>query len=75
MSKTENPLKDPFDGEYIGNIWGWKISFIGLGVMLVMGLLMAYRHHQINNWDMGTPELEEQVMPSTKPDSTYIHRQ
>lgn len=30
--------------EYIGNIWGWKFSFISLGIILFFVALMAYRH-------------------------------
>ena len=37
--------KDPFDGEYIGNIWGWKMSFIGLGVILFFLLVVLLRQH------------------------------
>lgn len=33
--------------EYLGNIWGWKISFIGLGLIIVLSLLMLYRSCQI----------------------------
>jgi len=40
-----NDQKDPFDGDYIGNIFGWKISFIGLGVMLLLGTVIGYRHY------------------------------
>jgi hypothetical protein len=36
--------KDPFDGEYIGNIFGWKFSIIGLILILLLGGLMLYRH-------------------------------
>lgn len=36
--------RDPFDGDYIGNIFGWNISMIGLVVMLLLGGLIAYRH-------------------------------
>jgi len=39
--------RDPFDGEYIGNIWGWRISFIGLALIVVMGGLMVYRHYAL----------------------------
>ncbi|PHN03783.1 hypothetical protein [Flavilitoribacter nigricans] len=47
--------KDPFDGEYIGNIWGWKFSFIGLALILLLLALMAYRH-----WKLGVPFGQEQ---------------
>ena len=36
--------KDPFDGEYIGNIWGWRNTFIGLGLILFLLGVMIYRH-------------------------------
>ena len=36
--------KDPFDGEYIGNIWGWKFSLWSLVLILVIGVIIAYRH-------------------------------
>ncbi|MCB0706973.1 MAG: hypothetical protein KDC34_16775 [Saprospiraceae bacterium] len=43
MSQEER--RDPFDGDYIGNIWGWKISFIGLGVILFFVGLMIWRSY------------------------------
>lgn len=30
--------------EYPGNIWGWKFSFVGLGLIVVLGGLMIYQH-------------------------------
>ena len=39
--------KDPYDGEYIGNIFGTKISLIGLGVILFFVALLAYRHYSL----------------------------
>lgn len=48
--------KDPFDGEYIGNIWGWKFSMIGLVIILLLLGIMLYRH-----WKLGVPfGLEQQ---------------
>lgn len=44
MSKEEQEeRKDPYDGEYIGNIWGWRNSFIGLGVILFMLAVLGIR--------------------------------
>ena len=48
--KDQQPKRDPFDGEYIGNIWGWKTSFIGLFFILALLGLMIYRH-----WALGVP--------------------
>lgn len=40
--------KDPFDGEYIGNIFGWKLSMIGLAVILAFGALIIGRHYYLD---------------------------
>ena len=40
----KNEKKDPFDGEYVGNIWGWKTTLWGLGLILVLLGMMVYRH-------------------------------
>lgn len=40
--------RDPFDGDYIGNIFGWKISMIGLVVILAFSSLIAYRHYSMD---------------------------
>lgn len=39
---------DQWDGEYIGNIWGWKNSFISLGIILFFLSLMIYRYMTID---------------------------
>lgn len=41
--EQQEERKDPFDGEYIGNIWGWRNSFIGLGVILFMFVVLGIR--------------------------------
>ncbi|MFT6321821.1 MAG: putative MFS family arabinose efflux permease, partial [Granulosicoccus sp.] len=30
------------DGEYLGNIWGWKFSFISLAVIIVLSTYVIY---------------------------------
>ncbi len=48
--KKEEKIKPPWadwDGEYIGNIWGWKFSFISLGIILLMIGLMFWRYHYL----------------------------
>ena len=55
----------PNDDEYIGNIFGWKISIIGAIVLLVVGGIIAYGHftgkidittgEPINNIDYSVP--------------------
>lgn len=31
-------------GEYLGNIWGWKFSFISLAVITLLSLYVLYRY-------------------------------
>ncbi len=50
--REKEKYNDPFDGEYIGNIWGWKISFWGLALILVLVAFMWYRHQQVGEWGM-----------------------
>lgn len=45
--KQNEDKRDPFDGDYIGNIWGWRFSLIGLVLILLMGGLMMYRHYAL----------------------------
>ncbi len=53
---NDNPKDAPENGdsEYIGNIWGWKFSFISLGIIVAMLLLMFYRYSLINKQPPGS---------------------
>jgi predicted MFS family arabinose efflux permease len=62
MSKEEK--KDPFDGDYIGNIWGWKFSLFGLALMLIMVAIMAYRWRQLD-----IPQEDRWIFPDEQVDS------
>ena len=33
--------------EYLGNIWGWKFSFVGLGLIVFFLVIMWYRHSRL----------------------------
>jgi len=35
--------QDPDEQEYMGNIWGWKFSIIGLVLIILFGFLLWYR--------------------------------
>ena len=54
MKEDKREARDPFDGDYIGNIWGWKFSFIGLGMILFFVLLMWYRYATLDPDRPGT---------------------
>lgn len=72
MNTEDNEKKDPFDGEYIGNIWGWKISFIGLGFIVVLTALIVYRHLSMNvpfRLDEPEPTTQEQPIDSLQQDT------
>ena len=45
--KRSEERRDPFDGDYIGNIWGWRFSLIGLALIVLMGGIMVYRHYAL----------------------------
>ena len=71
--EKENP-KEPFekyDGEYIGNIWGWKFSFISLGIIVAMLLLMLFRYSVNNN----QPPSSEKQSIAVEKDSSSIEDQ
>jgi hypothetical protein len=60
----DSEKKDPFDGEYIGNIWGWKLSLIGLIVLVFFLGLIAYRHYALDV-PLGFEEIrQDQIMES-----------
>jgi predicted MFS family arabinose efflux permease len=59
--EARSESKDPFDGAYIGNIWGWRFSLLGLVLIVLLLGLMIYRHHTLGV-PFGFPE-EEQPAP------------
>ena len=68
--KTDNTQNNS-EEEYIGNIWGWKFSFISLGIIVVMLLLMWYRYTTINTFPPGS---EKQTITIEK-DSSQMRNQ
>ena len=59
----DNPWGDPFDGEYIGNIWGWRFSILSLIIILLMGLLFMYRHYEYGKVDLNQMVPQQQEAP------------
>lgn len=73
MSDSKEEKKDPFDGEYIGNIWGWRISMIGAALIVLLASFAAYRHYTL-----GVPfGLEDPNAPQeqTVTDSTAVKQE
>lgn len=53
--------KEP-ESEYIGNIWGWKFSFISLGIILFFVGLALYRSQVTGGgWTKDAPPAEAPV--------------
>lgn len=61
--------KDPFDGEYIGNIWGWRLSLISAAMILSLLAIAAYRHYALDV-PLGFDDPMEQSKPAA--DSTEL---
>lgn len=67
---SEKRDKDPAEEEYLGNIWGWRFSLIGLVLILLMLALMIYRHYTMDipfgGEETESPEQTEQPVDSPK---------
>lgn len=60
--------RDPFDGEYIGNIFGPKITLYGAIIILFFAGLIAYRHWALDvpfGWE--EPEESNVAVPGFEP--------
>ena len=64
--QKKEQLWDPWDGEYIGNIWGWKFSIFSLIFLLCLILLMWYRFETL---DKSPFPLDQQTTPIENTDS------
>lgn len=42
--KKPHFLDEVDDSEYLGNIWGWKFSFISLAVITVLSIYVLYSY-------------------------------
>lgn len=42
--ENERPKRPEEEWEYVGNVWGWKVSFISLGVILLFSFLLWIRY-------------------------------
>jgi len=65
MKKSHKPEMpwEPWDGKYIGNMWGWKFSFISLALLLTLLLLAGYKYTTLS------PEEQERMFQPT-PETT-----
>lgn len=53
------------EDEYLGNIWGWKVSFIGLGLI---SFLLALYFYRVIYYQPDIPnekdKIEQQIIPN-----------
>jgi hypothetical protein len=71
MSKKKES-RDPFDGEYVGNIWGWKFSLMGGAVILFLLSVAMYRHYSLDvpiGFDEPVMESIQQSTPVAEQDT------
>lgn len=45
---TNNHTPKDENEEYVGNIWGWNFSLVGLVIIVLLGAFMVYRHKTMN---------------------------
>lgn len=58
-SNNSESKRDPFDGPYVGNIWGKRMTIYGGIFLLVMLAIMLYRH-----WAMDAPFGMDEAQPT-----------
>lgn len=69
MEHKENNT-DNEEVEYLGNMWGWRLSFIGLGLIVFLVGIMVYRNKVLGvTYDtskMEPTELSKDSLNTTK---------
>ena len=63
--KRKNAFKDDLDGEYIGNVFGWKISIIGF--VIIAAFIALYFFLSRMNQAQAVPESSEHVIQKDNP--------
>ncbi len=63
MSESNNSenKRDPFDGPYVGNIWGKRMTLYGGIFILLMLAIVLYRH-----WAMDVPFGMDEQQPTVE---------
>lgn len=66
MAEKRDALDD-FDGEYIGNMWGWKFSMFSLALIVIFSAIIAFQYYKTGEFPM--PERYEKEREMMKEDS------
>ena len=75
MQKSKEDIqkeKDEFLRQFVvqeGNIWGWKFSLFGLGLILFLSLWLAWLHYK-GGGPVGFDEQNMEVNPMVLPEKT-----
>ena len=61
--KLESQEEEP---EYLGNIWGWKISFIGLALIsfLIIVIVIRWNNLEVKPDSLFTGEGQKMIVPT-----------
>jgi len=62
------------ESEYIGNIWGWKMSYISLAIILIMFAILGMRYCYLkqNNIPINLQQTEETSKQEMKTDDFIL---
>lgn len=62
------------ESEYIGNIWGWKMSYISLAVILILFAILGMRYCYLkqNNIPINLQQTEETSKQEMKIDDIRL---
>ena len=65
---TEDKLErtqEEEEAEYLGNIWGWKFSLIGLAVIsfLIIVVIIRWNNLEVKPDNLFTPEGQKMIIP------------
>ena len=75
MQKSKEDIqkeKDDFLRQFVvpeGNIWGWKFSLFGLGLILFLSLWLAWLHYK-RGVPVGFDEQKMEVNPMVLPEKS-----
>ena len=67
-------LWDEWDGEYIGNMWGWRFSMLGLALIIAVSLLVWYRYSQLEESEKSNNPIEIKAEPIEEETSMRFYK-
>ena len=68
-AKPDSEARDPHDGDYLGNIWGWNLTRKLLVFLIVLGGIAVYRAYYL---DVDFIKREGATNPIMVPDTVAV---